>query len=80
MQAVIDAEVYKMEHEGVIEPSRSSWSSPMVVVKKKDGSHRFCINFRRVNSVTEKDAYPLPQVAATLATSSEGLNICQHWT
>ncbi|KAL6419305.1 hypothetical protein ACFW04_013944 [Cataglyphis niger] len=66
MQAIIDAEVEEMEKAGVIEPSRSAWSSPIVVVRKKDGKHRFCIDFRKVNDVTEKDAYPLPQVTATL--------------
>ncbi|KMQ88444.1 reverse ribonuclease integrase, partial [Lasius niger] len=66
MQAVIDREVEEMETAGVIEPSHSAWSSPVVVVKKKDGKFRFCIDFRKVNEVTEKDAYPLPQVTATL--------------
>ncbi|KMQ87188.1 reverse ribonuclease integrase [Lasius niger] len=66
MQAIINIEVDKMEQEGVIEPSRSAWSSPVVIVRKKDGTHRFCIDFRRLNSVTEKDAYPLPHIAATL--------------
>ncbi|XP_050456461.1 uncharacterized protein K02A2.6-like [Cataglyphis hispanica] len=66
MQAIIDAEVEEMERAGVIEPSRSAWNSPIVVVRKKDGKHRFCIDFQKVNEVTEKDAYPLPQVTATL--------------
>ncbi|KMQ88438.1 reverse ribonuclease integrase, partial [Lasius niger] len=66
MQAVIDHDVEEMETAGVIEPSHSAWSSPVVVVKKKDGKFRFCIDFRKVNEVTEKDAYPLPQVTATL--------------
>ena len=66
MQAVIDTEVETMLQEGVIEPSSSAWSSPVVVVRKKDGKPRFCIDFRRVNDVTVKDAYPLPQVTATL--------------
>ncbi|KAL6416811.1 hypothetical protein ACFW04_013159 [Cataglyphis niger] len=66
MQAIIDVEVDEMEKAGVIEPSRSAWSSPIVVVRKKDGKHRFCIDFRKVNEVMEKDAYPLPQVTATL--------------
>ncbi|KMQ82026.1 reverse ribonuclease integrase, partial [Lasius niger] len=66
MQEIINREVEDMEKTGVIEPSRSSWSSPVVVVRKKDGKPRFCIDFRRVNNVTEKDAYPLPQVTATL--------------
>ncbi|KMQ84832.1 reverse ribonuclease integrase, partial [Lasius niger] len=66
MQAVIDREVAEMEAAGVIEPSKSAWSSPVVIVKKKDGKHRFCIDFRKVNDVTERDAYPLPQITATL--------------
>ena len=37
-----------------------------MIVKKKDGTHRFCIDFRRLNAASEKDAYPLPQVTATL--------------
>ncbi|KAL6421213.1 hypothetical protein ACFW04_013639 [Cataglyphis niger] len=66
MQAIIDQEVEDMEAAGVIEPSTSAWSSPVVLVKKKDGKYRFCIDFRKVNDATEKDAYPLPQVTATL--------------
>lgn len=66
MQAIIDDEVEKMTQEKIIEPSHSAWSSPVVIVKKKDGKPRFCIDFRRVNQVTEPDAYPLPQITATL--------------
>jgi len=66
MQAIINEEVEKMLADDVIEPSHSPWSSPIVLVKKKDGKHRFCIDFRRVNDATHKDAYPLPQIPATL--------------
>jgi len=66
MQAIINQEVDKMLKDGIVEPIRSAWSSPTVIMKKKDGSHRFCIDFRRVNDVTEKDAYSLSHVAATL--------------
>jgi len=75
MQAVIDTEVDKMLAQGVIEPSYSPWSSPIMIVKKKDGRQRFCIDFRRVNDVTHKDAYPLPQITVTL-DKLRGAGIC----
>ena len=48
--------------EGIIESSTSPWSSNVVPVKKKSGSIRFCLDFRQVNAVTEKDAFPLPLI------------------
>ena len=52
----------------VVHPSTSPWSSPIIMVRKKDGSWRFCtcIDFRKLNSVTHKDAYPLPRIDETL--------------
>lgn len=55
-------EVQKMLERKVIEPSNSSWSSPIVLVTKKDGSTRFCVDYRRVNDLSVKDAYPIPRV------------------
>jgi hypothetical protein len=46
----------------VIQPSSSAWASPMVLVPKKDGKLRFCVNYRKVNAVIKKDVYPLPKV------------------
>ncbi len=55
-----------MLDRGVIEPCQSSCASPFVLVTKKDGSTRFCIDYRKVIDVTRKDAYPLPRIASTL--------------
>ncbi|MGH0149802.1 UNVERIFIED_CONTAM: hypothetical protein FKN15_016115 [Acipenser sinensis] len=55
-------EVCDMLELGVIEPSRSEWCSPIVIVAKKDGTNRFCVDFRKVNAIAKFDAYPMPRV------------------
>ncbi len=55
-------EIKMMKELGVIEPSMSEWSSPMVIVPKKDGSLRVCIDFRKLNAQSKFDAYPMPRV------------------
>ena len=58
----------EMLKNDIIQPSNSPWSSPIILVRKRDGSTRFCIDYRKVNSVTRKDAYPLPRVDDILDT------------
>jgi transposase InsO family protein len=62
----IQEEVDKMLKRDIIQPSESPWSSPVVLVKKKDGSWRFCVDYRKLNSISKKDVYPLPRIDDTL--------------
>ncbi|GFT63634.1 retrovirus-related Pol polyprotein from transposon 412 [Trichonephila clavipes] len=60
----------EMQENDIIEPSSSPWASPIVLVRKKDGSTRFCVDYRKLNDVTKKDSYPLPRIDDTLETIS----------
>ena len=51
-----------MQRNRVIQPSSSPWSSPVVMVRKKDGTHRFCVDYRSLNSITKADTFPLPRI------------------
>lgn len=66
MQEIINNEIDKMLEDQVIEPSNSPWSSPIVMVKKPSGKYRVCVDFRAVNDVCVKDAYPMRQIDSIL--------------
>ena len=69
-----EIKVAEMLRGGQIEPSDSLWSSPTVMVKKKDGTLRFCVNYRRLHCVTKKDASPLPTINNSLSMLAD-----QRW-
>ena len=62
------AEVQRMLDDGVIERANSEWAAPVVIVSKKDGSLRFCVDYRKLNYLTVKDSYPLPRIDECLDT------------
>jgi len=63
---VISQQVDDLLSQGVIEPTSSPWASNLVLVRKKDGSYRCCVDYRQLNAVTRKDAYPLPRIDSCL--------------
>ena len=64
----VESELEKMLAEGVIESGEGPWAAPVVLVKKKDGNVRFCVDYRKLNEITIKDAYPLPRIDDSLDT------------
>ena len=61
-QELVDKKLDKMEAQGIIEPSDSPWSSPFVIVTKKTGDIRVCVDYRAINNVMRKSTIPLPRI------------------
>lgn len=69
-QDFIKQEIQRMLVNKLIQTSESPWTSPVVLVKKKNGKLRFCVDYRKLNNITKKDAYPLPRIDEMLDTLS----------
>ena len=69
---IVQKELDKMLQEGVIEECESAWTSPVVLVPKKNGETRFCVDYRQLNAVTVTDSYPLPLIDELVQSTSNG--------
>ena len=65
-EAFITEEIERMLKHDIIRPSHSPWAAPVIVVGKKTGDKRFCVDYRALNKVTEKDKYPFPRIESLL--------------
>jgi len=75
-RAVIDQQIDEMVKDGVAIPSKSPWASRVVLVNKKTGGTRFCVDYKRLNDVTKKDSYPLPRIDDSLSA----LGDCKYFS
>jgi hypothetical protein len=56
----VEDEVLKLRAANIVRPSNSEWSSPIVLVRKPDGTWRLCVDYRRLNAITRRDSFPVP--------------------
>ncbi|CAG8799255.1 12837_t:CDS:1, partial [Racocetra persica] len=61
-QEFLQQEIEKMKELGVIRPSTGPWSSSIIIVPKKNGKKRLCVDYCKLNAVIKKDIYPLPNI------------------
>ena len=64
--AIVDKHIEEMLDKSIIQESNSPWSLPLVIVTKKDGSPRFCVDFRKLNNITKQQIFPMPRVDEVL--------------
>ena len=72
-----EAHLQKILQTGVSQPSTSDWASAPVLIRKRDGQVRWCVDYRAVNNVTTKDVYPLPLVEECLDTLADNCWYCK---
>ena len=70
-KSLVDQQLEEMLQAGHIVPSHSPWAAPIVLSPKKDGSLRFCVDYRKLNASTIKTAYPIPRIDDTLDSLRE---------
>ncbi|CAF4077516.1 unnamed protein product [Adineta steineri] len=68
---IVEQNLREMLQDNVIVPSKSPWASPVVLAPKKDGTLRFCVDYRKLNAMTVRDAYPIPRIDDTLDSLQE---------
>jgi hypothetical protein len=61
-QQIMKEHIDELLKTGLIQPGSGAWASPVVMVKKKDGTLRFCVDYMKLNQITKKDVYPLPRI------------------
>ncbi len=59
---IVKDDILKMEKEGTITKSKGPWCSPIVLLRKKDSTISFCVDYSKLNDATHKDVYPLPRI------------------
>ena len=62
----LERQIKEMMATNVIQHSTFPWAAPVILVEKKSGELRFCIDYRKLNSLTKKDSFPLPRIDSTL--------------
>jgi hypothetical protein len=73
----IEKQMKEMMKHKIIRPSKSPWASPVILISKKDETSRFCVDYRKLNSLTIRDVYPLPRIN-DLLSYLESQSFSQH--